>query len=176
MPCAFVDLYFNTFVNDWSVSLNYDSYNDFNIGGELLFGKKRAIKSKAETRRLFEEFHSSPMGGHRGIRKTTSDLCSRFYWYGMTTDVEKFKPAWSLCTWPHSGTVGKIHIRLSQKRKKKCQWILHVERCDSQGAYHFASNRLYAGISQWPTGLVHILVSMWKFNLNLILILTVRIF
>lgn len=68
-------------------SFNYDSYNYLNMGGELYFGKRRAIQSKEETRRLFEEFHSI---GHRGIGKTTSDLCSRFYWYGMSVDIEKW--------------------------------------------------------------------------------------
>ncbi|KAL2103786.1 hypothetical protein ACEWY4_000654 [Coilia grayii] len=58
--------------------------------GELFFGTRRAVKTKEETRRLFTEFHSSPIGGHTGMHKTRSALCSRFYWYGMTVDIDRW--------------------------------------------------------------------------------------
>uniref|UniRef100_A0A667XSF1 Gypsy retrotransposon integrase-like protein 1 n=1 Tax=Myripristis murdjan TaxID=586833 RepID=A0A667XSF1_9TELE len=57
---------------------------------ELFFGTRRAVKTKEETRRLFDELHSSPMGGHTGIHKTRSALCSRFYWYRMSVDIDRW--------------------------------------------------------------------------------------
>ncbi|XP_060771024.1 tigger transposable element-derived protein 1-like isoform X4 [Neoarius graeffei] len=58
--------------------------------GELFFGTRRAIRGKEEARSIFEEFHASPMGGHTGIHKTRSALASRFYWFGMSVDIEKW--------------------------------------------------------------------------------------
>lgn len=56
--------------------------------GELFYQNRRAIKSKEEAWRLFEEFHSTPIGGHTGIIKTRHAMCSRFYWHGMTVHID----------------------------------------------------------------------------------------
>ncbi|XP_023701118.2 uncharacterized protein [Paramormyrops kingsleyae] len=61
--------------------------------GKLFFGgtnQRRVIKTKEEAMNLFKEFHASPIGGHAGVIKTRTAMCSRFYWYGMTTDVAKW--------------------------------------------------------------------------------------
>lgn len=59
--------------------------------GELLFGSHRTvIKTKEEAMNLFKEFHASPIGGHTGTLKTRAAMCSRFYWYGMTVDIDKW--------------------------------------------------------------------------------------
>uniref|UniRef100_A0A3P9PWV5 Gypsy retrotransposon integrase-like protein 1 n=1 Tax=Poecilia reticulata TaxID=8081 RepID=A0A3P9PWV5_POERE len=61
--------------------------------GDLFYGalpERRAVRSKEEAWNLFKEFHASPMGGHTGIIKTHSATCSRFYWPGMTADIEKW--------------------------------------------------------------------------------------
>ncbi|XP_023696748.2 52 kDa repressor of the inhibitor of the protein kinase-like isoform X1 [Paramormyrops kingsleyae] len=58
--------------------------------GQLFFGTRRAIRTKEEARMLFKEFHSSPLGGHTGVLKTRSAMCSRFYWHGMTVDVDNW--------------------------------------------------------------------------------------
>ncbi|XP_014834308.1 PREDICTED: uncharacterized protein LOC106911992 isoform X3 [Poecilia mexicana] len=61
--------------------------------GDLFYGalpERRAIQSKEEAWNLFKEFHASPMGGHTGIVKTRIAMCSRFYWPGMTADIEKW--------------------------------------------------------------------------------------
>uniref|UniRef100_A0A3B5L8T8 Gypsy retrotransposon integrase-like protein 1 n=1 Tax=Xiphophorus couchianus TaxID=32473 RepID=A0A3B5L8T8_9TELE len=61
--------------------------------GDLFYGalpERRAIRSKEEAWNLFKEFHASPMGGHTGIVKTRIAMCSRFYWPGMTADIEKW--------------------------------------------------------------------------------------
>lgn len=56
-------------------------------GGVLLFGNRRVIKTKEEAMGLFQEFHSSPIGGHTGVLKTRTAICSSFYWYGMSVDI-----------------------------------------------------------------------------------------
>ncbi|KAG5280667.1 hypothetical protein AALO_G00062660 [Alosa alosa] len=54
------------------------------------FCARRAVKSKEDTRRLFIEFHDSPLGGHGGIVRTLKAMCSRFYWHGMSVDIEQW--------------------------------------------------------------------------------------
>ncbi|XP_049333179.1 gypsy retrotransposon integrase-like protein 1 [Astyanax mexicanus] len=59
--------------------------------GDLFFGnQRRVIKTKEEAMLLFQEFHSSPMGGHSGILKTRTAMCSRFYWHGMSIDIDNW--------------------------------------------------------------------------------------
>uniref|UniRef100_A0A1A8R460 Gypsy retrotransposon integrase-like protein 1 n=1 Tax=Nothobranchius rachovii TaxID=451742 RepID=A0A1A8R460_9TELE len=70
----------------------YASKFSIHAGG-LFFGplpRRRAIKSKEEAWTNFKEIHSSKMGGHSGIVKTRKSLCSKFYWHGMTVDIEKW--------------------------------------------------------------------------------------
>uniref|UniRef100_A0A3Q3LEK6 Integrase catalytic domain-containing protein n=1 Tax=Mastacembelus armatus TaxID=205130 RepID=A0A3Q3LEK6_9TELE len=54
--------------------------------GELFFGSRSAVKSKENARKLFKEFHSSPTGGHSGILKTRTAMCSKFYWLGINVE------------------------------------------------------------------------------------------
>jgi hypothetical protein len=39
---------------------------------------------------LLRTFHEEPIAGHLGVRKTYFRMGTRFYWYGMRTDVGKF--------------------------------------------------------------------------------------
>lgn len=66
-------------------------------GGVLLFGNRRVIKTKEEAMGLFQEFHSSPIGGHTGVLKTRTAMCSRFYWYGMSVDIVNWVLACDQC-------------------------------------------------------------------------------
>ncbi len=59
----------------------------FNVDGELFYGSRRVIKTKEEARMIFEELHSSPIGGHTGIGKTRAAICARFDWY---VDIENW--------------------------------------------------------------------------------------
>uniref|UniRef100_A0A3Q3L9J3 Integrase catalytic domain-containing protein n=1 Tax=Mastacembelus armatus TaxID=205130 RepID=A0A3Q3L9J3_9TELE len=68
--------------------------------GDLFFEKRRAIKTKEEARKLFREFHSSPYGGHSGILKTRTAMCSRFYWliFCVLNHCEKSQKTFDCCT------------------------------------------------------------------------------
>ena len=46
---------------------------------------------------LLEEYHSSPLGGHSGIKATISRLSAVFYWPGMYADVKHFINSCSIC-------------------------------------------------------------------------------
>lgn len=46
---------------------------------------------------LLEEYHSSPLGGHSGIKATISRLSAVFYWPGMYADVKHFINSYSIC-------------------------------------------------------------------------------
>lgn len=46
---------------------------------------------------LLEEYHSSPLGGHSGIKATISRLSAVFYWPGMYADVKNFINSCSIC-------------------------------------------------------------------------------
>lgn len=59
-------------------------------GGLLYYGSRKAVKTKDECRALLKEFHSNPLGEHRGVFQTRIALCARYYWPGMTVDVEKW--------------------------------------------------------------------------------------
>uniref|UniRef100_A0A3B1IDK1 Gypsy retrotransposon integrase-like protein 1 n=1 Tax=Astyanax mexicanus TaxID=7994 RepID=A0A3B1IDK1_ASTMX len=63
----------------------------FNSDGDLLYeGRRKVVKTMAEARVLFQEFHSTPIGGHSGVMKTRAAMSGRFYWPGMTVDVENW--------------------------------------------------------------------------------------
>ncbi|CAI5670301.1 unnamed protein product [Oreochromis niloticus] len=56
--------------------------------GELFVGTRKVVKTMDDARKIFHEFHSSPIGGHTGTHKTLNAVCSRFYWFGMTVDIK----------------------------------------------------------------------------------------
>ncbi len=55
-----------------------------------IMGEESCLKTKDECRALFGEFHSIPLGGHSGVFKTCNALCARYYWPGITVDIEKW--------------------------------------------------------------------------------------
>ncbi|CAH2220544.1 gag-pol fusion [Pelobates cultripes] len=58
--------------------------------GEVFVGRRRVIKNEEEARRIFVEFHASPIGGHTGTNTTRSAISSRFFWHGMASDIDKW--------------------------------------------------------------------------------------
>jgi transposase InsO family protein len=47
--------------------------------------------------KVLRELHDTPLGGHRGIRKTTAKLQSRVYWPGMRGDVRRWCQTCPVC-------------------------------------------------------------------------------
>uniref|UniRef100_A0A8C5PB11 ribose-5-phosphate isomerase n=1 Tax=Leptobrachium leishanense TaxID=445787 RepID=A0A8C5PB11_9ANUR len=66
-------------------------------GEDLFFEDKKAVKSREEARALFEEFHIAPNGKHLGIGKSRRALCAKYYWFGMTRDIDKWVPECDKC-------------------------------------------------------------------------------
>ncbi|RXN33012.1 copper homeostasis cutC -like protein [Labeo rohita] len=58
--------------------------------GMLYYGGRKAVKTKEECTALFCMSHISPVGNHCGKQKTRNALCEKYYWPGMTADIEKW--------------------------------------------------------------------------------------
>uniref|UniRef100_A0A8C4RT79 Gypsy retrotransposon integrase-like protein 1 n=1 Tax=Erpetoichthys calabaricus TaxID=27687 RepID=A0A8C4RT79_ERPCA len=71
------------------------------IDAELYYiagGKQRlAVRTKETAWDLFKEFHITPKGMHNGLLKTRKCLSSRFYWLGLSVDVEKWVSTCDIC-------------------------------------------------------------------------------
>ncbi|KAJ1131535.1 hypothetical protein NDU88_009871, partial [Pleurodeles waltl] len=70
-------------------------------GGKLFFvgkGKKaEVIVAEEFAKQIFNQFHSSLIGGHSGITKTKKSIGSRFYWPNVTVDIEQWvEDVWKL--------------------------------------------------------------------------------
>ncbi|KAL7390783.1 hypothetical protein ABVT39_027771 [Epinephelus coioides] len=68
-------------------------------GGELYYwrykGTAKTIKTKVvcgadEANKIFVEFHDSPTGAHTDQTKTRESISKRFYWPGMSVDINKW--------------------------------------------------------------------------------------
>ena len=44
-----------------------------------------------------KEFHSSKIGGHGGVAKTSERLCSQFYWPNMHAQIREFVQNCTIC-------------------------------------------------------------------------------
>ncbi|XP_049328588.1 gypsy retrotransposon integrase-like protein 1 [Astyanax mexicanus] len=59
--------------------------------------KVKVVCSAAEADALFVEFHSSGIGAHCGQIKTRDAISQRFYWPGMSGDIEKWVSQCTVC-------------------------------------------------------------------------------
>lgn len=50
----------------------------------------RYISTKAEKDRIIHACHADPTSGHMGVKRTANRVTERFFWKGVTKDVEKF--------------------------------------------------------------------------------------
>ena len=67
---------------------------------ESVDGKSRnyqIVLPKSLVENVLKELHDSPTSGHLGISKTTERVKQRFFWFGMTTDVEKWCKSCDVC-------------------------------------------------------------------------------
>ncbi len=61
----------------------------------------KVVRGAEEADSIFQEFHDSEAGGHSGKEKTTHAISKRYYWPGMTIDIENwvsFTLTATLCT------------------------------------------------------------------------------
>jgi len=52
--------------------------------------KRKVVTAKEEAQQIFKEFHASAFGAHCGIVKTRDAITRRFYWPGMSKDIDKW--------------------------------------------------------------------------------------
>lgn len=50
----------------------------------------KVVRGAEEAERIFKEFHASKAGGHSGRKITIDSVSNRYYWPGMTVDIEKW--------------------------------------------------------------------------------------
>lgn len=98
--------------------------------GELFNGQRKAVRTKSECKTLFCEFRSSPIGGLNGIFKTRNALSSRFYWPGISTDIEKWVSECDQCQ-----RVGKP--------------LVIDAKLESIKSYRFGQKRQLSGLKLW---------------------------
>ncbi|RXN17442.1 gypsy retrotransposon integrase 1 [Labeo rohita] len=53
-------------------------------------GLAKVICCSEEAKQIFKEFHTSPIGAHCGIVKTTDAISNRFYWPSMSVDIRNW--------------------------------------------------------------------------------------
>ncbi|XP_025763981.1 uncharacterized protein LOC109202383 isoform X2 [Oreochromis niloticus] len=99
----------------------------YDIEGEQLFywrykGTDKTIKTTVvcgadEANTIFSDFHASPTGAHCGQTKTREAISKRFYWPGMSVDINNWVSQCALCQ-ASAATIKKpaeyIPIKVSQ--------------------------------------------------------------
>ena len=65
----------------------------------LLYWKHRLVMPAESPliQQILTEYHSSPIGGHVGITRTTICISAQFYWPNMRKDVQKFIAECVIC-------------------------------------------------------------------------------
>jgi len=59
----------------------------------------KVVKGAEEANTIFMEFHASSMGAHTGQNKTRDAVSKRFYWPGMSQDIDKWVITHLLIQW-----------------------------------------------------------------------------
>ncbi|GKB95105.1 ty3-gypsy retrotransposon protein, partial [Tanacetum coccineum] len=72
---------------------------DFNVEGDRLLYQGRLFLPRTFKwiPLLFQEFHSSVIGGHSGVLKTYQRMAAEVYWVGMRKDVAKMVSECEIC-------------------------------------------------------------------------------
>jgi hypothetical protein len=67
-------------------------------GSSLFYQSKLVIpQDSAIITKLLDEFHSSPIGGHSGIKRTKARIASLFYWPSLAMDVYHYVTHCLIC-------------------------------------------------------------------------------
>ena len=56
----------------------------------VLFNNNLPVPPVEDRYKIIQEYHTAPIGGHRGINKTYSKLANDYYWKNMRPDVRQF--------------------------------------------------------------------------------------
>ena len=48
------------------------------------------VENEEEKRNIFQIFHNSSIGGHSGTTKTRYKIAEKYFWPGLSNDVEKW--------------------------------------------------------------------------------------
>ncbi|PIO13126.1 hypothetical protein AB205_0011640 [Aquarana catesbeiana] len=125
--------------NDQRALRKYAS--NFSINeGNLFYGKRRAIQNKDEAKSIFNQFHTSPIGGHTDMRKTRSAVCSRFYWNAMTVHIDNWVLECEQCQKVGKPLKGSQPLQFIKLNIGLCT-LLRIERSVT-AAYHPQRNGL----------------------------------
>ena len=55
--------------------------------------KTKVVKGTEEANAIFKDFHDSSSGAHTGQRKNRDSISQRFFWPGMSADIDKWVKA-----------------------------------------------------------------------------------
>jgi len=73
--------------------------SEYSIQNGLLFFKGKIVlpHDVGLLNQIMEEFHSSKIGGHSEVNRTTTRIGAQFYWNGMRSDISKFVRECVIC-------------------------------------------------------------------------------
>ena len=67
-------------------------------GGIICMGDRLVVpKDPQLIAKILWELHSSPIGGHEGIKRTAARVAANFYWQGMQQDIKAFINNYDIC-------------------------------------------------------------------------------
>lgn len=52
--------------------------------------KTKVVRGTEEANGIFRDFHDSPTGAHTGQKRTRDAISKRFFWTGMSADIDKW--------------------------------------------------------------------------------------
>lgn len=73
----------------WLLLIIFCSDDDLFYIRNKMSQRCKVVCSAEEADTLFKEFHLSDIGAHAGQLKTRDAISQRFYWPGMSADIEK---------------------------------------------------------------------------------------
>ena len=67
-------------------------------GGILYVGDRLLVPKNSELiTKILLELHSSPVGGHSGVKRTVARIATNFFWSGMQHDIKEFISKCDIC-------------------------------------------------------------------------------
>jgi hypothetical protein len=111
--------------------------------GRILDIPRRVICLEEEKKRILAECHEGVIGGHRGRDATIKKISQRYYWPGITEDVDQFVKTCSRCQYANktrefeplvpmwsSAVLMKVHVDVVHMPKGKGGFVCYVNARD----------------------------------------------